>query len=129
MADMEKPFGHETDAVALKKVVVIMVVLALIVVASVIGIHYGLSESVTPNQGALAARPGRIPPPPRLQAHPHQDLAQFRAHEQSILTTYAWAGGNNHYARIPIKRAMQIYAQQHASAASASSSKPPARRK
>jgi hypothetical protein len=126
---MEHPFGHETDAVHLKAIVVIMLVLALIIVASVIGIHYGLSESVTPNQGALVARPGRIPPPPRLQVHPHQDLAQFRAHEQSILTTYAWTGDNKHYARIPIKRAMQIYAQQHADAASASSSKPPAGRK
>jgi hypothetical protein len=83
-----------------------------------------------PNYAEVAARPGQVPPKPRLQPHPQTDLAKFRAQKEALLSGYAWADAQHDYARIPIQRAMQIYVQEHAHAAipaSGSSSAKPAR--
>ena len=62
------------------------------------------------------------PPKPPLQAHPQTDLAKFRAQKEALLSGYAWTNAQHDYARIPIQRAMQIYAAQHAHPASPSTS-------
>jgi hypothetical protein len=49
----------------------------------------------------------RLPPEPRLQTQPRQDLNDLRAHEDEILTTYGWVDRNAGVARIPIDQAMK----------------------
>lgn len=51
------------------------------------------------------------PPAPRIQPSPRQDLAQFRAYEDSILNHYGWVDKEKHIVYIPIDRAMEIVAQ------------------
>lgn len=51
------------------------------------------------------------PPAPRIQASPRQDLAQFRAYEDSILNHYGWVDKQKQIAYIPIAKSMEIIAQ------------------
>ena len=49
----------------------------------------------------------RLPPEPRLQVHPRDDLRDLRAMEDEILTTYSWVDQGAGIVRIPIDRAMK----------------------
>ena len=126
MAEMEKPFGHEPDAINYRTILVCAGILAVVVIGVVLGLHAILTGAVMPNYAEVAARQGQVPPKPRLQPHPQTDLAKFRAQKEALLSSYAWTDAQHDYARIPIQRAMQIYVQQHArgnaAPASASSS-------
>jgi hypothetical protein len=51
------------------------------------------------------------PPGPRLQALPERDLAEFRAQEDTILSSYAWVEKDRGVVRIPIDEAMRIVAE------------------
>jgi hypothetical protein len=50
-------------------------------------------------------------PEPRLQVAPQEDLAAFRAREESVLHSYGWIDRQAGVVRIPIERAMDIIAQ------------------
>lgn len=50
----------------------------------------------------------RLPPEPRLQTNPRQDLQDLRAAEQNVLTTYGWVDKNAGVVRIPIDDAMKL---------------------
>lgn len=56
----------------------------------------------------------KLPPAPRLQAHPAFDLAQLRAAEDAELEGWSWADRKAGLARIPIERAMELLAQPEA---------------
>jgi hypothetical protein len=63
----------------------------------------------SPRQYPLAAaEQTRLPPEPRLQTDPRADLNEFRARENTTLTTYGWIDRNGGVVRIPIDRAMKI---------------------
>lgn len=53
----------------------------------------------------------RLPPEPRLQTNPRQDLADLRAAEDQTLTTYGWVDRNAGIVRIPIEDAMKLTIQ------------------
>jgi len=62
-----------------------------------------------PAEYPLAAGQGnRVPPEPRLQTDPRQDLADLRAKEQDQLTSYGWVDRNAGVVRIPIEAAMKL---------------------
>lgn len=121
MAEMERPFGHEPDAINYRTVLICLGILAAVVVGVVLGLHAILTSAVIPNHAEIAAQPGVVPPKPRLQPHPQTDLEKFRARKEALLSGYAWTDPQHDYARIPIQRAMQIYVRQHARAAAAAS--------
>jgi hypothetical protein len=52
-----------------------------------------------------------LPPPPRLQVHPAQDLKAYRAEEDAILEGYGWTDKSAGVVRIPIERAMELSLQ------------------
>ena len=126
MAEMEKPFGHEPDAINYRTILMCAGILAVVVIGVVLGLHAILTGAVMPNHAEVAARPGEVPPKPRLQPHPQTDLAKFRAQKEALLSGYAWSDAQHDYARIPIQRAMQIYAAQHARLTPPSSGSAPA---
>ena len=53
----------------------------------------------------------RLPPEPRLQTNPRQDLQDLRAAEHDILTTYGWVDKNAGTVRIPIDEAIKLTLQ------------------
>jgi len=62
----------------------------------------------TPRNYPLAVGGSRLPPEPRLQTNPRQDLSDLRAREDQQLTSYGWIDKNAGIVRIPIDRAMQL---------------------
>jgi len=57
----------------------------------------------------LAAAQGeRLPPTPRLQQFPRNDLYQFRQDEERLLQQYGWMNRNSGIVHIPIEDAMRL---------------------
>ena len=53
-----------------------------------------------------------LPPEPRLQTDPQQELRDLRARQQSRLTGYGWVNKEAGVARIPIEDAMRMVVEQ-----------------
>jgi hypothetical protein len=53
----------------------------------------------------------RLPPEPRLQTNPREDLRELRAGEDETLSTYGWVDKNAGVVRIPIDEAMKLVIQ------------------
>jgi hypothetical protein len=52
-----------------------------------------------------------VPPEPRLQTNPRQDLADLRAKEDETLNSYGWVDRNAGVVRIPIDEAITLTLQ------------------
>jgi len=52
-----------------------------------------------------------LPPAPRLQVNPAEDLKAYQAKEDAILHSYGWADKSAGVVRIPIERAMDLSLQ------------------
>jgi hypothetical protein len=109
---------HESSDFSLTPVIVAgigLVILLTVAAAAMLGLFDGLAfyeAKVSPPANPLAAAEGpRLPPQPRLQAHPLKDLEELRKAEQQVLTSYAWVDQSAGIARIPVTRAMEILAQ------------------
>ncbi len=65
-------------------------------------------------QGPLAplAETRPLPPEPRLQVAPAQDLQQMRAAEDAVLSSYGWVNEAAGFVRIPIDRAIERVVEQ-----------------
>lgn len=59
----------------------------------------------------IEAHGNPLPPEPRLQAFPREDLKAMRAREDWTLTHYSWVDKQKGIVAIPIDRAIQIIAQ------------------
>ena len=114
---LETPPGaayEHTDA----SVWIVVKFLAWLAVAAVI-IHIGLgmlfnlfveqrTERGEPEY-PLAVRQGTpLPPEPRLQQFPREELMKFRLGEESMLHTYGWVDRNAGTVHIPITDAMRL---------------------
>jgi hypothetical protein len=66
-----------------------------------------------------------LPPAPRLQTHPRDDLDRLLATEQRQLTTYGWVDHDRRLVRIPVQRAMQLTVERGLADWPASSTPPP----
>jgi hypothetical protein len=55
-----------------------------------------------------AEQQNRLPPEPRLQTNPRQDLIEMRASEDAVLNTYGWVDKTAGVVRIPIGQAMKL---------------------
>lgn len=54
----------------------------------------------------------QIPPEPRLEVQPWEQLKRLRAHEDEVLNSYGWVDKSKGIVHIPIGRAIDIVAQQ-----------------
>jgi hypothetical protein len=109
----EAPFGHESSAIATERVLVAGLITAAAVIFAVVTVCLVLWLRFEPTRAAGHGSLAAIPPPPRLQAHPRTDLALLRAEKQAALEAWGWTDGTRQFARIPIERAMAIYATEH----------------
>lgn len=65
-----------------------------------------------PASSAVVRQGDRVPPLPRLQTQPVQDLRAFRRAEADALDAWAWVDKDRGIAQIPVSRAMEIVAAQ-----------------
>jgi hypothetical protein len=79
----------------------------------VLFIYFSSREAarVPPQYPMAATVRDRLPPEPRLQTNPRQDLIDLRAGEEQILGSYGWVDKNAGVVRIPIEEAMRIVVQ------------------
>ena len=120
----EPPYGHESSAIAVGQVARLGVIGAIVVVTCVILLKTGVDLWVAPQHAERMARAALIPPAPRLQPHPRADLEELRREEHRLLSSWAWSDSGHRFARVPIARAMAIYAEQSSSKQVPPSSRP-----
>ncbi|MGH7123838.1 MAG: hypothetical protein ACREFI_05660 [Stellaceae bacterium] len=109
---------HETRDINLRGVLAFAVGLAL----TALFIHFAVwvlfvyfngreSVKVTPQYPLAVSQENRLPPEPRLQTNPRQDLRDLRAAEEKTLNGYSWVDRNNGVVHIPIDQAMKLTLQ------------------
>lgn len=54
------------------------------------------------------ARERSLPPAPRLQPDPPQEIEELHRWEERVLTSYGWVNRDQGVARIPVERAMEL---------------------
>ena len=108
----EPPFGHEPSGVAVRRILAVGAAFAggVIVTVSAVCLILGLGLVSTP--GRSVPPPAAVPPAPRLETHPLEDLAALRARQRSSLERWSWTDRSACFAQIPIERAMALYAEQ-----------------
>jgi hypothetical protein len=102
--------GHEQREVSVRFIVVSLAGLAvvtLLVFVVVVGIFRYFYDT---DQTGLARRQPVVPPEPRIEVAPYEQLQQIRAKEDHVLTTYAWVDKQNGVVRVPIDRAIDLLA-------------------
>ena len=116
--DTHPAHAHEETDVVLRPVVIAgigLLVLLVITCVAMFGLFHVLQREearLSPPANPLAAAEGpRLPPEPRLQAHPIKDLEELRKAETELLTTYGWVDKSAGTVRIPVARAMELLAQ------------------
>ena len=62
----------------------------------------------TPAYPLAAGQAERLPPEPRLQTNPREDLRNLREAEDAVLRSYEWIDKNAGVVRIPIDEAMKL---------------------
>src|SRR5262245_59906407 len=55
-----------------------------------------------------ASQQDRLPPTPRFQQNPQQELQDLRAKQKALLEGYSWANKEAGVVRIPIEEAMRL---------------------
>jgi len=108
------PIRHETSDVDIRGVfafaagLVVVTAFAAFCVWTLFQYFAAREARVVPRRYPLAVETGQLPPEPRLQTNPRQDLRDLRAREDQTLTTYGWVDKNAGIVRIPIERAMSL---------------------
>jgi hypothetical protein len=91
--------------------------LAVIIVVAFVGMNYTLDyfqrvQPLGPKASPLASDQRVLPPSPRLQARPHQELSDYCRVQQQNLTSYGWVDQQNGVVQIPVDRAMELVLEQ-----------------
>jgi hypothetical protein len=101
--------GHEQSEVSVRLIVVSLAFLAVttaIILVLVVGIFryfYDVNKANAPEQVV-------IPPQPRIEVAPYEQLQQLRVKEDHILNTYAWVDKSSGTVRVPIDKAIDLLA-------------------
>ncbi len=103
--------GHAPSGIDVRRIVGLVAILAVVVVLIALSIRKVMEHWVMPEHAALVARVAPIPPVPRLEPKPGIDLEALRAQKHALLSQWQWTDSSHTYARIPIDRAMTLYAQ------------------
>ncbi|HWF83323.1 MAG TPA: hypothetical protein VG222_00660 [Vicinamibacterales bacterium] len=109
---------HETSDVNIRAIfafgaALIVVAVAVHFIIWLMFLYFGAREARSEvRQFPLAAsEENRLPPEPRLQTNPRQDLKDLRSGEDAILNSYSWVDKNAGVVRIPIGEAMKLTVQ------------------
>jgi hypothetical protein len=105
--------GHEQTEVNVRTIVVSLAFLLLgAILAAIVteGIFRYLHDTYKPDEAAKQAQP-QIPPEPRIEVAPAEQIQALRAREDHVLTRYAWVDQKSGTVRVPIDRAIDMLAQ------------------
>jgi len=116
--------GHETTDADVKPILWFLIGLALLLTVAMVGMTFLFDFLQNHFQRAgvqvnSVIDVNQIPPDPRLQPDPHEELLEVRSREERILHSYGWIDKDSGVFRIPIDRAMEIIAKSDLPARSA----------
>jgi len=110
--------GHEERDVTFRPVVwagigmAVVTALVFVLMRWTYVSYFAREAAESPAANPLSSSYGRhLPPEPRLQTHPVQDLAALHTAEDAVLNSYGWIDRQAGIVRIPIARAMELLAQ------------------
>jgi hypothetical protein len=110
--------GHETSDAQAGPIIRFLIFLAVLTIATaglmVVFHHYLENREAKENPGRYPLAAGRerpLPPPPRLQTYPFDDVKELRRSEARYIHRYEWVDQNSGVVRIPIERAMDLIAE------------------
>ena len=104
--------GHEQSEVSVRLIVVSLAFLAVttfLVFVLVVGIFRYFYDTTGTAESERLSRPV-IPPEPRIEVAPYEQLQRLRTQEDHILNSYAWVDKQNGVVRVPIDRAIDMLA-------------------
>ncbi len=112
MNPAEKNPGYEKRDVNTRGILYFVIVLFLLLVASFVSMrslfgHFSTSQPLGPAASPFTTS-RTLPPEPRLQVRPLEDLKVVREGQEELLNSYAWVDRANGKVRIPIDRAMEL---------------------
>lgn len=90
--------------------IVVTVAIVMLFCWWLFGIYTYVQPLGPPSTPFASARP--LPPEPRLQPKPENDLQQYLREERSELNSYGWVDRQNGVVHIPIDRAMKLLLKQ-----------------
>jgi hypothetical protein len=115
---MSEDVHHEASDIDLRVILGVgagLVVAALTIYALVWLLFLYLSNreahGALPEFPLAASQEQRLPPEPRLQTDPREDLRVLRQSEDQILQSYGWIDKDGGVVRIPIDEAMKLTAE------------------
>jgi hypothetical protein len=108
--------GHEENTVELKPIIIFAVVMVVVTIFSFAAMGFlldflRLNQQKTDVPLSSLANPNQMPPAPRLQVSPAQDLKQMRQTVDAVVNSYHWIDKDAGIVSIPIDRAIQILAE------------------
>ena len=105
--------GHETKEVSVPFVLAslsALIIGAFLCSLLVVGIFQFFKNTYHPDEAAKASQQV-IPPAPRLDAHPAEELRTIHSREDHILSSYAVIDQKQGIVRVPVDRAIDMLAQ------------------
>lgn len=105
--------GHEKSEVSVRFIVISLSVLLVgtfLVALLVIGIFRFFSYTYQTQESAKQSQQ-QIPPQPRIEVEPWQQLIDVHAREDHVLSSYAWVDKQQGIVRIPIDQAIDALAK------------------
>jgi hypothetical protein len=108
--------GHEVSDVRLRPLFISGLSLVTLAGLSLLAMWL-LFDYLTARQAHLGVAPSpvfearQLPPEPRLQVSPRQDLREFLTNEMEVLHSYGWSDRQAGIVRIPIERAIDLLAE------------------
>jgi hypothetical protein len=109
---------HETSDVNVRGILafgggLFVVAVAIHFVVWLLFLYFSGREAtrIAPLYPLAAGQETRLPPEPRLQTNPREDLRALHAREDEILNGYSWIDKSAGIVRIPIDEAMKLTVQ------------------
>jgi hypothetical protein len=107
--------GHEHSDADVRLIVysTLGLIVAMVIVFFIVVGIFKVMQKEMPREPRISAiaNPSRIPPEPRLQPHPANELQALRQHEDDVLNHYGWVDQKAGVVRIPVGKAMGILAR------------------
>jgi hypothetical protein len=110
--DYEKTDVETGKVVNVGVIVGIVAVVASVAVLGLLNLFSDMAQKADPPVPPMGRHEqGRLPPEPRLQVNPFQDVRDLVVEDKAALAASAWVDEKAGIARIPIDDAMRIVAQ------------------
>ena len=104
--------GHETRDASMRNVIgfgaaLLVLIMAGLLVSEGVLRYFEVRQPLGPPASPFE-NVRTLPPAPRLQVAPVEDLARYRAAQESALNSYGWVDQKAGVVRIPIDRAIDL---------------------